>query len=259
MLLITLFVLVTPVSGAWEGMQHTLLSNDTSPAASRPLHIFVLLDKSKARRRWKSMMAQAELHNFLVHPLPYLDQDDFKSKQHLTQQSLNESLLAAQQMDVPDDEVLVFAQDDTVFHDNLRCELKQSLASLPQDWEVFHMCPRDLNLGSNQFLHTEPVPFKLTQTEEYEATQPEANRKHPRYYDVRLMKFILKERKHAFLGGPVSFATKKKFIPHMLKKLEGYMGRRLNDDQLLIRIADKSHFVSREPQLCMTGFDTSFE
>uniref|UniRef100_A0A7S3YX52 Uncharacterized protein n=1 Tax=Lotharella globosa TaxID=91324 RepID=A0A7S3YX52_9EUKA len=253
MLLISLFALATPVSGAWKEGHNALLPNATSGAGSKPLHIIALLDKDKGRLRWDSMMTQAKTHNLIVHPLPWLNANDFKHKSLLTQQSLKISLQKGLELNVPDEEVLIIAQDDTVFHDNLRAELEESLASLPQDWQVFHMCPRDLTGGSNQFPHTEPVRFKLTRTEEYEATQPEASKRHPRYYDVRLMQFMIREREHAFLGGPVAFATKKKFIPQLLEKLENYLGQTKNDDACLVLMANESHFVSREPQLCISG------
>uniref|UniRef100_A0A7S3YXJ0 Uncharacterized protein n=1 Tax=Lotharella globosa TaxID=91324 RepID=A0A7S3YXJ0_9EUKA len=260
MLLVVLFALATPVSGAWKEGHNALLPNATSGAGSTPLHLIILLDKDKARGRWESIMMQAKTHNLLVHPLPYLDVNNFENKQYLTQQSLKNILQEAQELNVPDEEVLVFAQDDTVFHDNLRSELEESLASLPQNWQVFHMCPRDLTKGTTQYSHTEPVPFKLTRTEEYEATQPEANEKHPRYYDVRLMQFMARERVNAFLGGPVSFATKKKYIPRLSEKLEDLMGRKINDDQCLMMMTDKYSFASREPQMCMSGgFQTSFQ
>lgn len=35
----------------------------------------------------------------------------------------------------------LFFQDDTVLHPDLITELPQSLATLPPDWMVFHMCP----------------------------------------------------------------------------------------------------------------------
>jgi len=95
------------------------------------LHVAVSMSKEKAPERYKNMLIQAKMHNLQIHSIPWIDKTLYPSKGYVTRQILRN--LLEKTKDIPDDEYILIAQDDTVFHRDFRSELMKTIDSLPTD------------------------------------------------------------------------------------------------------------------------------
>lgn len=219
------------------------------------LDVVVALDEENGPERYKCMQAQAKMFGLKIHPVKWLNKTKFKTKASLTFELFQNILKKANSLPIPDDKYILFAQDDTIFHRDFRSELQLTLESLKHEkWNVFHLCPYQISWGP---IFKEPTPFKPILTAKYEATQ--GKKPNERWYDYRLFKYLVKQKNPDIrnVGGPLTALIRKGYIPQLIKQMNKDPKRKKldwSDDVTMVHVADKTHYVARDPQLCLQGF-----